>query len=312
MMRRCLIGFFVLVACLESTAQQTTQYTNFMFNAFAINPANAGLKECLEARIGYRTQWVGFENQPRTISVTAHQRLKKISDERGVIHGAGLTVEADNTGPTTRTAIHGAYAIHLPMSRKTRIAFGIGVGMMQYRFDATLITVPDPNDPAINQSASEIVFPDIKAGLWMYGKDWFAGLSANQLTNSTLNDVGTNIQLQPHFSLMAGKIFDSGEKLSIIPAGLLKFTANTKPSFDANFWVDYDNAIAVGLGFRSEDAVAGMLKFNFLEYFSIAYSYDFTYSKMRYGSSNSHEVIIGIAACPRNKKAGFVPCSAYD
>lgn len=311
-MKKFLVLFFAWAICASGYSQQSAQYTNFMFNAFAINPANAGLKECLEARIGYRTQWVGFESQPRTVSVTAHQRLKKISDERGALHGAGLTIEADNTGPSTRTAIHGVYAIHLPLSRRTRIAAGVAVGLMQYRFDAALISVPDPNDPAIDQSKSEIGFPDIKAGLWMYGKNWFVGLSANQLTNHTFNEIGTDVQMQPHYSLMAGRLFESGEKISIIPAGLLKFTANTKPSFDANVWVDYDDMVAVGLGFRSEDAVAGMLKFNFLQYFSVAYAYDFTYSKMRFGSSNSHEVIIGIAACPRNKKPGFVPCSAYD
>lgn len=311
-MRKYLFLLCILVLGLELSAQQSAQYTNFMFNAFAINPANAGLKECLEARLGYRTQWVGFEDQPRTISVSAHQRLKKISDVRGVIHGAGATIEADNTGPTTRTTIHGVYAVHLPLSRNTRIAAGVGIGIMQYRFDASLISLPDPNDPVVEDSNSEVIFPDMTAGLWMYGKRWFIGLSAAQLTNNTLKKIGTDMQMQPHFSLMAGRIFDSTDKISFIPAGLLKFTANSKPSFDANIWLDYDDVVAVGLGFRSEDAVSGMLKFNFLDYFSVAYAYDFTYSKMRYGSSNSHEVIIGIAACPRNKKAGFVPCSAYD
>lgn len=297
---------------LAGWSQQTTQYTNFMYNSFAINPAVAGLQECLVAKMGYRTQWVGFESQPQTISINANQRLKKISNERGALHGIGIEIEADRTGPSTRSNIHVAYAIHLPLNRKTRISAGLAIGLQQYRFDAALISVPDPNDPIVNKSASEIVFPDIKAGLWMYGKRWFVGLSAKQLTNATLNDIGNDTQLQPHFDLMAGRIFESNDKISFIPAALLKFTANSKPAFDANVWVDYDDVVAVGLGFRSEDAVSGMLKFNFLEYFSLAYAYDFTYSKMRYGSSNTHEVIIGISACPRNKKAGFVPCNAYD
>ncbi len=302
---------FVLIAQI-AVAQQSGQYTNFMFNAFAINPANAGLKECFEARIGYRHQWVGFENNPQSLVASGHWRLKKISSERGVIHGLGAIVEADNTGPSSRTTIHGVYAVHLRMNRNTRLSFGVGLGMLQYRFDAALIRVPDPTDPVVAQSKSEVVFPDVKAGVWLYGKGWFAGLSADHLTSPTLSEIGEDVTIQSHYSLMAGKVFPAGEKMSVIPAGLLKFTANTKPSFDANVWLDYDERVAIGLGFRSEDAVSGMLKFNFLDYFTVAYAYDYTYSKIRLGSSNSHEIILGIAACPRNKKAGFVPCHAYD
>ncbi len=303
---------FFLSSLGTAYAQQNAQYTNFLFNAFAINPANAGLKECLDARAGYRTQWVGFENNPRTIFVNAHQRIDAISNDRGVIHGAGLSIEGDNVGPTSSTSAQLAYAVHLPLSRKVRISFGVGIGALQYRLDVSQLTVPNAGDPVLQNSDSELVFPDISGGVWLYSKYWFIGLSGAHLTNPTFDDIGTDTQLQPNFNLMAGRIFESGERMSYIPAAQLKFTGNSKPSLDVNFWADYDNRVALGVAFRSEDAVAGMLKFNFLDYFTLAYAYDFTYSKVRFGSSNSHEIILGISACPRSQKVGFVPCNAYD
>lgn len=311
-MRILFIALFSFLT-LQLMGQQNAQYTNFLFNSFAINPANAGLKECLDARAGFRTQWVGFEGNPTTVSVNAHQRLNRISSATQIIHGAGLVVEADNTGPTSRTKVQGAYAIHLPLSRKVRISFGLSLGVFQHRFDASQINVSQPGDPLLDESNSELVFPDIGAGVWMYSKYWFVGLSGSQLTSPSLNETGEVYNFQPHFNLMAGKIFESGEKMSYIPAAQLKFTGNSTPAFDVNFWADYDNKIAAGLGFRSDDMVSGMLKFNFLDYFTIAYAYDFTFSKVRFGSSNSHEIIIGITACPRNDRGpGFVPCAAYD
>lgn len=312
MNRTLLISVLFLGAVVGASAQQNPQYTNFLFNSFAINPANAGLKRCLDARVGYRTQWVGFEDNPKTVFVNAHQRIDAISDERGVIHGVGINIEGDNTGYTGRTSFHAIYAIHVPLSRKTRVSFGVGLGLLQYRFDASGAFVRDPGDPILQESNNELVFPDIKAGVWLYGKDWFAGFSGGHLTDPVLDDIGFDVHLQPHFNLMAGKIFDGGERMSYIPAAQLKFTGNSTPSFDVNFWADYDNRVALGLGFRSEDAVAGMLKFNFLEYFTLTYAYDVTYSRMRLGSSNSHEIILGISACPRNEKPGFVPCNAYN
>jgi len=308
--------FFGIAALLFTSqwagAQQTPHFTNFLFNAFAVNPANAGLKECLDARIGYRNQWSGFEDAPQTVIASAHQRINSISKERGVIHGAGLVLQGDVTGPTGRTGAQAAYAVHLPMSRRTRLSFGVGVGLFQYRFDLAQINVPMAGDPFLQSSETELVFPDITAGVWLYSKYWFAGFSGGHLTNPRLDNIGESYDMSPHFNLMGGRIFEVGEKMSYIPAAQFIFTGNSTPSIDVNFWADYDNLVALGVAFRSQDAVAGMLKFNFLDYFTIAYAYDFTYSKVRLGPSNAHEIILGITACPRSQKVGFVPCNAYD
>lgn len=293
-------------------AQQIPQFTNFLFNAFAVNPANAGMKECLDARVGYRTQWVGFDDNPRTTFATAHQRIDAISNPKGVIHGVGLIINGDQTGPTGRTSFHATYAIHLPITRKTKLSFGMGVGAFQYRFDRAQIVVSQTGDPLLQESNTEFIFPDINAGVWLYSKYWFAGFSAAHLTNPTFNDIGETFSMRPHFNLMAGRIFEVGEKMSYIPAAQFKFAGGTTPSLDLNFWADYDNLVALGVAFRSEDSVAGLLKFNFLDYFTIAYAYDFTYSKVRFGSSNTHEIILGITACPRSQKVSFVPCNAYN
>lgn len=306
-----LLALVFVCSSLLAFAQQDAQYTNFLFNSFAINPANAGLKECLDARLGYRVQWVGFEDNPKTVFASAHQRIKAISRPNGIIHGAGLSIEADNTGPTARTFVYGSYAVHLKMTRAVRLSLGVHIGFLQYRLDATKIITKIP-DPVIEGSTSEIIFPDITPGVWLYSKDWFIGLSARHAANNPIENIGIDSQIKPHFSLMAGKILGNREGITFIPAGLLKFTGNSKPALDVNFWVDFENKLALGLAFRNDDAVAGMLKFNFLRYFTLAYAYDFTFSKIRYGSSNTHEITIGISACPRNQKQGFVPCAAYD
>jgi type IX secretion system PorP/SprF family membrane protein len=315
MKRKKPIWLVVLMSLVYSghlSAQQIPQFSNFLFNAFAINPANAGMKECLDARVGYRNQWVGFDDNPRTSFATAHQRIESISNPKGVIHGVGLVINGDQTGPTGRTSFHAAYAMHLPITRKTKLSFGMGVGAFQYRFDRAQIVVPQPGDPLLQESNSEFVFPDINAGVWLYSKNWFAGFSAMHLTNPTLNDIGETYSMRPHFNLMAGRVFEVGEKMSYIPAAQFKFTSGGNPSLDLNFWADYDNLFALGVAFRSEESVAGLLKFNFLDYFTIAYAYDFSYSKVRLGSSNTHEIILGITACPRSQKVSFVPCNAYQ
>lgn len=304
-----LLPFLLLSGWLA--AQQDMQYSSFMFNAFAINPANAGLQECLDGRLGYRTQWVGFESAPRTAFLNVNQRLKGKSRRKdAVFQGVGGLIEADETGPLARTSVHAAYAVHLPLNRRVRLAFGVAAGFFQYRVDATKFRAANPSDPLLSGISSDFVIPDITLGGWLYGKGWFSGLSISHITSPQVFE--NDLKMVPHYYLMGGKIFSGSSGFSYIPAALLKFTGNSKAALDVNFWIDYKNNFAFGAGFRNDDALIGMVKFNFLNYFSLAYAYDFTISKIAIASSNTHEITIGINACPRNKKPGYVPCAAYE
>ena len=47
--------------------QQTPQYTQFMLNNYGMNPAACGTSNNrIEALLGIRRQWVGFDNMPVT------------------------------------------------------------------------------------------------------------------------------------------------------------------------------------------------------------------------------------------------------
>jgi hypothetical protein len=63
--------------------------------------------------------------------------------------------------------------------------------------------------------------------------------------------------------------------------------------------MDYTSRIQFGATWRNTDALALMFKINFLRYFSFGYTFDFTTSRIRLTSSNTHEIILGISACPQ-------------
>ena len=50
--------------------QQLPQYTQWSSHQFAINPAHAGIKNCLDVHSLYRTQWLGFEGAPKSRFIT--------------------------------------------------------------------------------------------------------------------------------------------------------------------------------------------------------------------------------------------------
>lgn len=277
-----------------------------------LNPAVTGLNECLDVKLGYRVQWVGFDANPKTAFVTANGRIKSISKKNGTWHGVGIAVESDNTGPTSRTFIKGSYAIHLKLNHTTRLAMGIFLGAFQYRLDASKVRLYQPNDPAIQGSSSNFLFPIITPGLWLYSKNYYLGVAYHHAKKLKLQGIGEDSYYYSTFNFIGGTILGNVHKISYIPALEVKATRNSKLAVDVNFWADYKNTISLGLGYRNEDAASGMLKFNFLKYFTLCYAYDFTLSPIKNGSSNTHEIILGFTACPRTLRQGFVPCAAYD
>lgn len=311
MVKSFIISVF-LCCCLIGKSQQIAQFTQYNFNLFGLNPAIAGTKECIDMRLGYRTQWVGFEGAPKTSFANFHTRIfKKRSYSKGK-HGIGAMAESDQMGPTANTTLMFAYAYHLPLNHKLWLSAGLFAGFQQYRFNASYVTLDNYNDDAIGGSGSTFLYPDISPGLWLYNEDMYVGLSMRHMLSNNIKNVGTNqTKLAQHYILVAGKRFKAEDGITYIPSASVKFVPMSNPAIDLTLTMDYMNRIQMAASWRNTDAIAGMIKFNFLKYFTLGYSFDFTTSKIRVASANTHEIILGIYACPSSAKSSY-DCPAYN
>ena len=89
----------IVLFILDVKAQQDPQYSLYMFNGLALNPAYAGSSTGTIAGINYRTQWLGMDGAPRTTSANIHSRYgqEKL--------GTGLFVSNDQIGIFKRNQI---------------------------------------------------------------------------------------------------------------------------------------------------------------------------------------------------------------
>ena len=262
-------------------------------------------------RFGYRTQWVGFEGAPRTGLASINGALGK-PKRNGVSHGIGVMFEADNTDPFSKTEFNLAYAFHFKMNREMRGSLGLFAGFTQYRLDLSTALVEDASDPVlVGGSSSNLLVPEVSPGFWMYNKQFYLGASIRHLTGNTTKDNG-DAKLLPQFNLTTGYSIPMSKTTSFVPSMLLKYVRAAPVALDLNAMIDFDQRLAIGLGYRNTDAVVALMKFNFLNFFTIAYAYDMNTSAIRVASSNSHEIILGITACPGASRGGYVPCAAYD
>jgi len=58
-------------------SQQDAQYSQYMFNQLALNPAYAGSRDVLATSLLYRNQWTGIKGAPTTASLSVQMPLRK-------------------------------------------------------------------------------------------------------------------------------------------------------------------------------------------------------------------------------------------
>ena len=309
------ISALIILLCFQDVeSQQTPQYTHYIFNHFAINPAIAGSRECMDIKLGYRSQWRGFDGAPTTAIATIHTPVK-FGSRTGINskHGVGGMIETDKTDPLGRTMFQLAYAYHFQLNRERMVSLGMFAGLTQFSFDAANLNLFNQNDPAIISSRSTFVLPEFNPGIWSYTENSFVGLSVFHLTGNRIKDVGLDTRFKPHYFLTYGRAMGLSKGINFKPSILVKKATGSPVAIDLNALFDFKEKVTLGVGYRNGDAVTGMIKFNFFRYLSLAYAYDYTTSVLNLSSSNTHEVILGVLSCGREStRPGFVPCSAYD
>jgi type IX secretion system PorP/SprF family membrane protein len=311
-MRNLILTIFILLN-ITSYSQQTTQFTQYTYNYFAYNPAVAGSQDCFNFKLGYRTQWVGIEGNPQTGFASFQTRIKfKKTRINRTYHGVGVYVENDVLGYIGTTTINLAYAYHFPMGRNIRASIGLFAGLQQFKVDASKIVTVNYNDPVLQNGGTALFVPYVTPGIFLNHDNWFAGLAIRQIVrNKWSKTIGVDARNRFHYSIVGGKRYKIGKGFNLVPSAMLKYVGFSAPALDVNLMVELSKVIEIGATWRSQDAIAIMAKFKFARFFSVGYAFDFTTSKLRTVSSNSHELIIGISACPHDKNNTYI-CPVFD
>lgn len=301
-MRKKIFYTILFIVCFSSArAQQNAQFTQYLFNLFGHHPALAGWRDCIEFRVGFRTQWLNFPGAPKTAFANFHTALPRKT--RGFLkskHGIGANVESDQMGPFGMTRIYLAYAYHVPLNRKFKFSLGLFGGLQQYKIDVRKITLENYDDQAITGKTSVFVYPDVWPSMFLYSNDFFAGLTVRHAFRNKIKKITADSRLRFHYNITAGKRFKL-ERMDVIPSFNFKLAHISAPDLDLSCMFDFSNRYSLAASWRNTDAVAISGRIN-IKNFSLGYSFDFTTSKIKLGSSNTHEIILGVNTCKKDTR----------
>lgn len=288
-MKSIYITIFVLAVGV-SFGQQLPQYSQYLFNDYAYNPAVGGRNTFIDVKSSHRYQWVGITDAPRTYTLSAH------GPSRNGKHGFGGYMVTDHVGPTRRTGFQMSYAYHFRLTQNIKLSLALSAGFLQLKIDGHKIQMHDPGDNVIVDGVMTSLVPDAKFGFYLYGENWFFGAAAPQIIRSKLNfrTYGfSNSVLDDHYYACAGYKFEFGS-FGIEPSVLVKYADPVPVQVDAMARIIYKNNFWIGGAYRTNDAISTMIGYTYKNNILLGFSYDFTTSNLKNYSSGVYEVMLGI------------------
>lgn len=249
-MRSIYIFIFTSFLFYSGFGQQERQYSQFMYNKLAINPAFAGALPTTTISGLYRNQWMGFEGSPVTQSLQANIPFL---DQRV---GVGANLIHSTIGISEMWTLSGMYAYRLPLGNGF-ISGGLEGSIRYYGVDYNNSSLrADQNlaaDNALLVENTRKIVPNVGLGAYYSDKQFYIGLSVPRILNSKMdfNDELLVSREVTHFYLMSGYSFEANEELFFTPQVNLKFAKNSPVSLDANIMVDFGLKYNAGVSYRT-------------------------------------------------------------
>ncbi|MBL7950086.1 MAG: type IX secretion system membrane protein PorP/SprF [Flavobacteriales bacterium] len=293
LLRHILPTALALIGCHGLFAQQEVMVSQYMFNQLFLNPAYAGSHAYMSGSLLHRAQWLNVEGAPQTSMMALDAPLMK-----GKM-GAGLSIVHDRIGVSRDLDIAGHYAYHLRLNETSKLAFGLRAGISVYSARLSDLTYWDSNDQVFQGNISNAPVGKFGFGMYWYDGRSYAGLSIPTIYAAdgkiSMNANGAiDKYFTQHYYLHAGKVFQLNESFDLKPSTMIKFTPAAPVEADVNCNVLYRDRVWLGLGYRTGDALVGMVEYQINAMLRIGYAYDMTTSKLRDYTNGSHEVMLGM------------------
>lgn len=304
-----LISFVVFINVASS--QQLPMYSQFNAVHSMLNPAsirtdfhlNQGAYETFIG-VGSRIQWSGLANENNSQTIY----YEKIIPNEGVALFYGGQLSNDKNGRIGNTGLHGRIGGVINDDLDWGgLAFGLNVGVMQYRVNMKDINARDEND-LLAQDINSLLHPDIGVGAYFFkmvgaSEDdiFHVGFSIPQLfqLDQTTRTELIYLSKTPHFYSNVGYIFTGNDDYSFFElSSQLFFAKNTPFHYSATAKYQFEDTFWLGGGYDSAAVLhfEGGLLFGYDRLFKLGASVDIpfnTYGPV-FGNAFEIQLMVGL------------------
>lgn len=281
-----------IFSLVEVQAQQEPMYTHYMYNLMSVNPAYAGTRGATSVSLLSRTQWMGFDNNPKTNVVSAHTPFSVGQS------GVGISVLSDVISPVNSLYLDLNYAHRVMLTPDITLSLGIKGSMLNS--SATLSDLVS-NDPAFTDGS--YFNYNFGVGAFLYTDNYYVGLSVPRLIESEMSSGTTNMgTITRHYFFTAGYIYKLNEDFQLKPSAFMKKVASAPASWDVALETLYNKRFGLGVNYRVKESVSILASIIIFDKMTVGYSYDIPITNFGSYSSGSHEIYLSYDFIPIHKK----------
>ena len=269
------------------SAQQDAQYTQYMYNTLAINPAYAGSRGVLSVAGLHRSQWIGLDGAPNTQTFNLHAPIAEKM-------GAGLSIVNDEIGNGTNqdTYFDAVFSYTIPTSKNGKMSFGLKAGGHLLNVDFNRLQEFNPSVAVTQESNIDNRFsPNFGAGVYYHTPKFYAGLSIpNFLQTEHFQNSGSETflaQERMNLYFISGLVYDFQPDWKFKPAVLLKAVqgAPLQADISANFM--YQETFTFGAAYRWSAAWSALFGYQISNQFMLGLAYDREVTELGNSSFNN-------------------------
>ena len=277
-MRRFIITIVTITFTLLTTtgkveAQQDPNFTLYNFNMNIINPAFAGIKDSPELNLVYRSQYIGIDDAPRTISMA-------YSKPMGKNIGLGISVINDRVFVLTETDIAIDISYKLQMVEETNLYFGLKAGAGFTNIDLTR-AYNGGNDPLFSEN-QDFFNPHVGAGITIQNKKIYFSISTPNFLRGERYIKQANIPSaavdQSHFYMGGGYNFTLNDHLTLTPRAMMRSVKGAPSSYDVGASLDIQERFLAGVNYRVDEMMSIYGLFQIVNNLKLGAAYDITTS----------------------------------
>lgn len=290
-MKSLYIKLILVIICLmvfnHSQAQTEPQFSNYMYNVQQFNPAMAGELEQAEITGFFRSQWTGLEGAPESQWLSFG--LPLANDKMGL----GLNLVNDKIGPASYKSFSFVYAYKIMLNERISLSLGVNAGGSLLDIDFTKGNFENPGEVSQNNFSNEF-YARVGAGGIISAEDWFLGFSVPNFFGEDFYDdeVRNVVADKIQYNLFAGYNYDLNRTVTLRPSVLANIVEGNPVTLTANANVLLYDRLSIGLGYRYDEAMSGMLGFQIFENLFAGYSYDYATNDFGEYHNGSHEIVL--------------------
>ena len=280
-------------------------FTQYNGSAVYTNPAFTGSSGASRMQAAQRIQWPSLSSAFYTTNLAADFSFAKLPFDFGTFY----TYDNAGNGTLISSNLGISLARSFKIHKELSIRFGVSASIVSKKLDSSLLTFGDQIDSRygfIYSSNTTITNPNVhyallNAGLVIHAKRFLLGYSAaniNQPTTGFMAESRLPIRQTLHSSIRL--LQKEGKRKSALYANLLYIKQQDFHQLLPSISYRYGKWKA-GCGFRKGDAAIGMIGYTGKK-LSVAYSYDYTISRLTNSTAGSHEFTLGLILGKLNEK----------